>query len=353
MDVEKKRAFIIHTLFVLIWVGGGYVLLSYALPLLSPFVIALLIAALLRRPIQITNAKGKIPYQWAAVFWVALFYGAAGTMVCLFGVRLASRLGCVIKELPVFYAQHLEPGLMTMLENGRYFFLQAQPELLEVFERMGVQLVQSTGELVSGFSVWAMGFLSNAAMTLPEMLIKLMLMVISTFFIAIDYDRLARICMESLGEKGVAFLIRIKDYAAGTLFVCFRAYLLIMTITFLELGAGLTLLGIERAWLIAGLIAVFDILPVLGTGGVMLPWIGITAFQGKTSLAMGLLVLYLAITVVRNVVEPRIVGKQLGLHPVVTLISMFIGVKLFGAIGLFGVPIGLSFWEYLKHTKIE
>lgn len=132
---------------------------------------------------------------------------------------------------------------MAMLENGRHFFQQAEPELLEVFERMGVQLLQATGELVSGFSVWAMGFLSNAAVALPELLIKLMLTVISTFFMAADYDKLTAMCMDHLGEKAKRFLNKTKDYVAGTLFVCVRSYLLIMSITFLELGIGLNLLG--------------------------------------------------------------------------------------------------------------
>ena len=353
MDIEKKRDFIIHTLYLLIWIGIGYLLLAYVLPLLLPFVAAFLIASLLRRPILFISTKGKIPYRWAAVFWVALFYGAAGTLISLFGIRLASSLGAVLKDLPLLYSEYLEPGLMAALENGRRLFQQVEPTRLEILEGIEAQVLESAGELVSGVSVWAMGLLSNVAVALPELLIKLMLMVISTFFIAIDYDRLTRICMENLGGKGRAFLIQSKDYAAGTLFVCFRAYLLIMSITFLELGAGLTLLGIERAWLIAGLIAVFDILPVLGTGGVMLPWSGIAVLQGRAGLAVGLLILYLAITVIRNIIEPKIVGKQLGLHPVVTLISMFIGAKLFGVLGLFGFPIGLSLMKYMRLEKTD
>lgn len=85
----------------------------------------------------------------------------------------------------------------------------------------------------------------------------------------------------------------------------------------------------------------------------MLPWACVAAVQGEAHLAIGLLVLYLVITVIRNILEPKIVGKQLGLHPLVTLISMFIGAKFFGMIGLFGFPIGLSLVGYLKQEELQ
>ena len=114
---------------------------------------------------------------------------------------------------------------------------------------------------------------------------------------------------------------------------------LIMSITFVELSVGLTLIGVNRAILVALLIAIFDILPVLGTGGIMIPWVILSALGGDLPHAFALLVLYVIITVIRNIIEPRIVGAQIGLHPVLTLMSMFVGNHLFGIVGLFGLPI--------------
>ena len=150
----------------------------------------------------------------------------------------------------------------------------------------------------------------------------------------------------SAGTKTV--FLQIKEYIAGTLWVCVRSYALIMSITFVELSIGLTLIRIDHAILVAFVIAIFDILPVLGTGGIMILWAILTAIQGNYPLALGLLVVYLVITVIRNIIEPKIVGSQLGLHPVVTLCSMFVGAQLFGVIGLFGFPIGLSLLRYLN-----
>jgi predicted PurR-regulated permease PerM len=118
-----------------------------------------------------------------------------------------------------------------------------------------------------------------------------------------------------------------------------RSYVLILGITFAELTLGLLILGVKRFVLIALLIAILDIFPVLGTGTVLIPWAVIALIQGSIGRGIGLLVLYAVITVIRQVIEPRIVGKHVGLHPLITLICMFVGTSLFGWIGLFGLPI--------------
>ena len=150
--------------------------------------------------------------------------------------------------------------------------------------------------------------------------LKLLLMVISTFFIAMDFDKLTAFCMRQLDEKGKEIFLQVKKYMVGTLFVCIRSYGLIMSITFCELLLGFTIIGVEPAVILA------------------------------LSLALKLFVLYLVITIIRNIIEPKIVGSQLGLHPVVTLASMFAGVQLAGVVGLFGFPIGLSLMKHLNDT---
>lgn len=87
---------------------------------------------------------------------------------------------------------------------------------------------------------------------------------------------------------------------------------------------------------------------MLGTGGIIIPWAVISLIQGNIFLGCGLLILYIAITIIRNIVEPKIVGSQLGLHPVVTLASMFVGLQVFGGLGLFGMPITLSLLKHLN-----
>ena len=132
-----------------------------------------------------------------------------------------------------------------------------------------------------------------------------------------------------------------ENYAKTALLQYIRSYALILSITFAEIYLGLWILGVKRPFIIAMLIAVFDILPAVGTGGIIIPWGIIAIALGDFFLGIGLLALYLIVTVVRNTLEPKIVGEQVGLHPVATLMAMFLGSKIMGIVGLFGFPIAL------------
>ena len=113
-----------------------------------------------------------------------------------------------------------------------------------------------------------------------------------------------------------------------------------------------SIIGVKYQFIIAAFIAVFDIMPVLGTGGIMIPWAIASLILGNTARGIELFVIYVIVTAIRNYVEPKIVGVQLGLHQIVTLVSMFIGLRLFGFLGLFGLPVAISyFWKNLNLHK--
>ena len=313
MSTEKKKKFIIDVTYLALILVLSYLLLQYALPLLLPFVLAFLIAYVLRRPIRFLSRVLHAPKGLVAVLLVVLTYGTIGLLLALAGIRITALMSAL---------QELQSQLLNML-----------------------------WQLVSSLSVVLVGGVSMAtsfATSLPGFLIRLLLMVISTFFIAVDYQKIVRFCLGCLQGSTRNLVLQVKAYVVGTLFVCIRSYALIMSITFVELSVGLTLIGVNRAILVALLIAIFDILPVLGTGGIMIPWVILSALGGDLPHAFALLVLYVIITVIRNIIEPRIVGAQIGLHPVLTLMSMFVGNHLFGIVGLFGLPILLSLLRYLN-----
>ena len=135
-----------------------------------------------------------------------------------------------------------------------------------------------------------------------------------------------------------------------------RAYGLIMCVTFLEMVLGLSILKLfgiyENGYIfaIALITAVIDIVPVLGTGTVLIPWAIWMFFSGDV--AMGLLVIYGVITVVRQIVEPKLVASQLGLPAFVTLMAMYIGSQLFGFVGLFLLPMTVMLLKVLNDDGV-
>ena len=350
MKIEKRLRFIINVAYFAILAAAAFLLLRYGLPALMPFVLAFLLAYCLKRPIRFLAEKLRLGRRAAALLTVLLFYGTIGLFLAFLSVRAISGVSQFIVNLPGLYAEYAEPVLTSFFESAEEFFLYQDPELLNQLNAVWEQFLNSLGQQVTGLSVGVMGVLSGMASSLPAFFIRLVLMIIASFFIAMDYDALTGFCMDQMSGRTKKIFLQIKEYVVGTLFVCIRSYALIMSITFVELAVGLTLIGVEYSVAIALFIAVFDILPVLGTGGIMIPWVILEAFRGDLALAVRLLIVYVAITVIRNILEPKIVGSQIGLHPVVTLASMFLGAQLFGVIGLFGFPIGLSLLRHLNDT---
>lgn len=348
--MEKRKKFIINFLYFAIIIAAIFFALQFALSLLFPFVAALFIAYVLKHPINFIARKTKMPRKLAAILMVLIFYGTIGTFLVLASIRAFSFATDLVQRLPSIFRIYVNPVLTDLFDQLEQALEQADPNILDTVDYLWSQFMQSLRSIVSNLSLTSMEAISNVASSLPMLFIKLLLMVISTFFIAMDYERLTGFCMRQLNGWARDIFLQVQKYVVGTLFVCIRSYALIMSITFMELFLGLSLFGVEYALLIALCIAVFDILPVLGTGGIMIPWAVITAILGDYPMALKLFGLYIFITIVRNIIEPKIVGSQIGLHPVVTLVSMFAGVQLFGVVGLFGFPIGLSLLMHLNRT---
>lgn len=348
MTTEKRKTFLINFTYFAVILVTAFLLLYFVMPLASPFVIGFVIAWLLQRPIRFLRQKLPLPDKLIAVLSVVLFYGTAGLLLALLGIKAFSEIAALIARIPTLYTTQVQPFLWDVLLSLENAFVEMDASLVSALNEMGNQFVKSLGERVTSWSVAAMGLISGVASSLPALFIKLVLMIISTFFIAIDYDRLTGFCLRQLSDRGKNIFVQVKEYVAGTLWVCIRSYALIMSITFVELSILLTLIGIDHSVLVAFCTAIFDILPVLGTGGIMIPWAVLTAVSGNYVLGLKLAGVYVVVTVVRNIIEPKIVGGQLGLHPIVTLTSMFVGVQLLGVVGLFGFPIGLSLLRYLN-----
>jgi predicted PurR-regulated permease PerM len=130
------------------------------------------------------------------------------------------------------------------------------------------------------------------------------------------------------------------------------SYVLISVICFIELGIGFFILDIRDAWFIALIIAIFDVFPIVGSGGILVPWGVIALIMGDPVRGIGLMVLWGVIVVVRQVVEPKIVGSQIGLHPLVTIVSMYIGLELMGGLGLIMAPIYIIVCKKLNEENI-
>jgi sporulation integral membrane protein YtvI len=162
-----------------------------------------------------------------------------------------------------------------------------------------------------------------------------------------DYNKITSYVSNRLPAKTPGILTESKKLATDIGFKYVKAYAILMAVTFSELAVGLLLLRVDGAIKVAALIAIIDFLPVLGTGGFVIPWILIELIQGNLPFALGLTVLYILITAVRNMLEPKLIGEQIGLHPLIMLMSMYVGLKAFGFVGLIALPVTIVVVKYL------
>jgi sporulation integral membrane protein YtvI len=348
VDLGRKRLFLINFAYFLVIAALVYVVVKFAVPMLSPFVFAFLIAFLIQRPVRFFNRRFNINRRLCGFLLAVISFAAAGGIISYVGVEIVTGTQSLLKALPDIYSGTIEPLLHQLFNRIEKNAAWENTQFLEFWASLEAESAATLGNLVSAISEKAVGAISNIVTSLPMMILKLVLMIIATVFISMDYDKLRNFCIRQMSDKTTKLFKDVRKYVVGTLFVCIRAYALIMSITFVELSIGFTIIGINNSVLIDACIAIFDILPVLGTGGIVLPWIAINIILGNYGLALSLFVLYIIITLVRNTLEPKIVGKELGLHPIVTLASMFAGVQLLGVIGLFGFPIFLSLLVYLN-----
>ncbi len=341
-DQGKKQ--LIQTVLYALCIGLIiYVIFEYALPILSPFLVAFLVTALISPLVDLLHRKARIPKKLSAIVLVTVSYMVLAGLLLLIGIG------------GYRWAMNADGWVQTVFVPGTFKVFSRLTEILNEFgagfapflANVRDNLIATIGSKISSFSA---ELLSKVASGLPAFLIAIIFAVVATYFMATDTDRIKSFIAtrqtESTYTKISAAYLSLKKTVGKYL----RAYSLIFLITFAELTVGFLCAGIPNFALIALLVAVFDILPILGSSMILLPWSIILFLTGDYQRGTVMFVVYLVVVIVRQFIEPKIVGEHVGLHPLITLVAMYVGSKLFGGVGLFGFPICCAVIVQLQHA---
>lgn len=336
----KRKTFLINLAYWAVILALVYLVFRYLIHLLMPFVIALVVAWIMRPWFKFLRKRlnSRIAALITAVS-VVLCYLVVGGLVLLLAASVISDLARYLGELPALYTQTIEPGLRNLYLNTEEFLARFDPNAVEVLRSILPQVISSVSSAVTGFSVSAVTRLTGYATKIPSFLIASIICIISTIFMVTTFDSIKRFLRVNLPARVTEVAGYVSSSFKKVIMQYGRSYLLIMLITFAELTVGLLIIGVSDAVLIAALIAVMDIFPIVGAGLILVPWTVISFIQGKIMQGIGLGILYIFMVVVRQIIEPKIIGKHVGLPPLVTLMCMFVGTSLFGGLGLLGLPI--------------
>lgn len=338
MTTEKKKTFIINCIFIALIAGLIFVGMKYLWWLLLPFVIGFFVAMSIQRPANFLHRKTKIPQKLIAIVLVIFILLALAYLLWMVIYQLVTEVGGVADYLSTFISDI--PNLLKSLKEKWPSVFAYFDGTLDAPPLVDTKVIlEKAQELLGNIATSVTSWTINAAKSIPSFLVTLIVTIVACCFISIDYDNIVIFIKKQLSPRVREILTQSKQIFYSSIFKMIKAYALIMSITFVELAIGLSVIRIDHSIPLAALICLIDILPVLGTGTVMIPWAIIDLLLGNTLLALYLIIIYAIITIIRNIIEPRIVGQQVGLHPVLTLLLMYVGLKLFGMMGMFLFPI--------------
>lgn len=361
--VELRRKRIINFLYLALILGLTYLFFKYFFGMFFPFIFALFIAIAVQKPADFIVSKTKLKKGFTATAMVLLLYVAIGVVIFFLGAKLVD----AFKNFFVFLTAKISdfPALVGEIKAWTLNTLSILPDKLEAkilpsvslwFDTVGDKSASEFASSVfdsasgeEGFSISAfttplVGIWSTAK-RIPSVFVATIIAILSSCFMAADYDWISSFIKNQLSDKNKHRLSVSKRVVFTSLGKLIRSYVIIIMITGTEVFIGLNVLSLldlykgGNIFVISIIVALLDILPVLGTGTVMIPWAIYSLITGRTALAIGLFIVYAIIYVVRQVIEPKIVGGTVGLPSFLTLMGMYIGSQLFGFIGIFLLPI--------------
>ena len=329
----------------------SFIFIRYALPIFIPFGISFFIAVISRplidRICRSTNLNKSV------VSVVVMFLLLFVTVYIIFVAASAAitQLGNLLNEISVHLSRedNYITNLFSLIESLKIRFPFLNNSILGGEDTVYSMAVEMISEGIKSYSLKITSSLASLIASLPSLVITAAAVILSLFYFSKDYDSIMEYLRASL-PKGVKEKMKIvKRDVVSIALKYLRSYFLLLLITFAELFAGFLILKIENAFVLAAIIALVDMLPVLGVGVVLVPWAVILFIGGNTPLAMGMLILYVAIYFLRQIEEPRIIGKQMNVHPLFALVTMYAGLKL---AGLWGMILG-PFIAFIIKTLYE
>ena len=353
---NKKVNFLVNIAFAAVICLLIYLVFRYCINQVLPLVIGFILAAVARplthllsdetRRVKhkdgtVTEVKRKfrLPQKFAAILSVVVLLLVLAGIATLFITRIVQIVIDYAQKLPGYYTDTLQPALVNLAKKFDSWSETMDPALAEFLQTGYNGIISNLGSLIAKVSEKVAGWGVTVAKDIPSVLLAGIITVISTVFFAIDFESMKSFFKRLFSPEVVSMARKVKESFLDIVLQFIKSYAIIFVITVVEIIVGVTACGFKNAVLIGIIIGIFDAFPIVGSGMILLPWSIITMLTGPLGKGIGLLIVWAVVVVVRQFLEPKVVGTHVGLKPLVTLVCMYVGNKLFGIWGLFGLPI--------------
>ena len=333
MGSPRKTVFSVLAVFAAFWVAA-----KFLLPLISPFLLGAGLALAAEPMVRFLSRKAHIPRAVSTAIGVSMafcFLAMLLLMLCAFALRQLKLLADILPDLEFTAQAGLSLVQTRLLELASHAPRGIRP-LLEDNVRT---LLADSGSLLGKLTAWLLGLAGSILTHVPDSALGLGAAILSAFLISAKLPRIKKWLLRRIPRERLRILLETVRRMRRVLGRWLLAQCKLMSMTFVILAAGLTLLRIPKSLLWALLTALVDALPVLGTGTVLVPWSVVCFLQGDTPRALGILGIYITASLTRSMLEPKLLGKHLGLDPLVTLMALYIGYRLWGVGGMILAPL--------------
>ena len=320
---------------------GAWLFLRYLLPVFLPFGLGFLLALAAEPAVHFGTKKLKLP-RWAAA-------GAGVTLTLLLLLTLVGAVGAVtVKELGSLASRlpDLQETAQETTVRLRYFLENAASHAPEgvrpLVDRSVDRLFSSGTELMEQVTIRLPGAISGFLSRIPDGVLGIGTGILSGFMLSVRLPKLKNAAAEKIPDSLRTRLLPALKRSKNALFGWLKAQLKLAAVTYCILTVGFLLLRVRYAPLLAAAVALVDAVPLLGTGTVLLPWALVCLGQGQHLRAIGLIATYGAAFLTRTVLEPRFVGRQLGIDPLMTLVFLYLGYRFWGILGMLLAPMAVA-----------
>ncbi len=343
MGINMKRygKSMVNLLLAILGVLALVLVVPKVLVFFAPFVVGWIIAAIAGPPVRFFEEKLKLKRKIGSAFVIVLVIGLVVLLLYFAGYLLVTQAIGWIGSWPELW-KNLEQDIagigrtleryLSKLPFGIRFNLNAEAQqigtyLTDFFGKIGTPTIEAAG---------------NIAKSIPNIFLGVVMALLSSYFFVADRKEINAWCAKNMPKGLQEQYFKIRNILLHSVGGYFKAQFKIEIWIYVLIALGLGILGVDYFLLIALGIAVLDFLPVFGSGAVLLPWAVIRFFTADYKMAIGLLITWGVGQLVRQLIQPKIVGDSVGIAPLPTLVLLFAGYKVSGVIGMIiAVPVGI------------
>ena len=312
--------------------------LGFVIKLFLPFLLGYLFSMAVNPLADFLQKKLKIPRGLSAVLVIVLIVGIVGGVLTFAIWKIVDEIRMLYTQFPAIY-ESVRNGVHAFGEKWSVLYDNLPVNIQEALAALGTDISDKAAGFINTKSLPMVGNAGNFAKSLPSVFIGIVVFILSSYFMVSDNKTVSRTVKKMIGPRLAERLTMVKSELKKYLGGYCRAQVILMFIAFLIMLTGLSILNINYALLIALAVAVLDALPFFGSGLVLWPWTVVAFLNGNIRLGVGLIIIYAAVALMRHFTEPKLVSSRIGMNPILTLMSMYVGYRTLSIGGLILGPI--------------